>query len=217
MGTQTAGNTGGNAAEGVTASDAVLAAGAAETGWLFKKQVSTLLRTTWKATKFIAKRYPYAMAALVAYEALSTEAAKHAMSEIMASVGKDYGSANSWADDMKKDENVIHASMDAINAVTSDSGGVLATLPPDVRSAIPQGVQAALEQRKANVVSLPSSAKTKHVWPETKNIDLLNEVGSIFGTRSPDQVHRLSRVLKSFLELSEADLARACEAWEAAR
>lgn len=217
MGTQTAGNTSGNGSEGVTTSDVIVAASAAETGWMFKKQVSTLLRTTWKATKFIAKKYPYATAALVAYEALSTEAAQNAMNEIMASVGKTYNSAMSWADDMKKDENVIHASMDAINTVTSDSGGVLATLPPDVRSAIPMGVQTALENRKSKVVSLPSSAKAKHVYPETKNIELLNELGSIFGTRNPTQVRRLSKVLKSFLELSDADLARACEAWEAAR
>jgi hypothetical protein len=196
--------------DGMTGTDIAVGAVGAELAWKFKRQSGWLLKSAWKLGSAAAKRYPYSAALLIGFEALNTEAGQAVMEEVWVSLGKGYTSMKAWVDDASIDENVAHASLDAINRAKPEPDGLVASLPPDLQAAIPQGVRDALVARHGSTsdsARKPSPATVKSV----RDQELLKKVGSIFGNTSPAYLCHLHSVLSAFVAMSHDDVENAAD------
>jgi hypothetical protein len=209
--------------DSLDATDIVVGAGVAETAWRFKKQAGWLLRTTWKTGSSLVKRYPYAAAALAAYEALSTEAAQTALADIQTSLGKTYDHVKDWLEDAQRDENVALTSLDSINISSDLEDGSLGNLPADVQRMIPDGVKDAMKARRSATRPEIPTARNRTQKPTTAsdmNIATVDAVGRIFGgayKHDAKALLELQSTIKAFISLSSKELADAVYTIELSR
>jgi hypothetical protein len=204
------------AKSGFTAGDAVDAVAlGGKTSWnigkRLAKEASWLLKTTWKAGSFLARKYPKAAAILTLLESgkLVYDVVTH--EKLEKTLGTPVKSAQTLASASMKDPNVADATLDTLNSALPSGNHLLEILPPDVSAQLSGDYLKTLADRwNAKNGSKPvSSGRKAPVTPTnelTANLDLVDAVGSIFGRRDSASIARTHTVLRAFMALTSDEL-----------